>query len=440
MAEIQNLEFRKMLSGQGKEVCAMVWKALKITKEDEESPSLSLNGFSQQGQVAFERYVSPEAIELRSQMGYVHELAYVSGSLAGVIETRGADRITMLYIHPDYTNKGLGSRLIARAALRCSKVAPRVKQLTVYATDDTVDFYERVGFLRSGPRKDVGGIFSTPYKLPLKTKDELPSAKLHSGAVEFFVFTGTGNSLLVAQATTEVLRHEGVSVRIRSMDQPCPKDLSVETAIGLAFPVACGSTYPAVWRFIETMPVGEGREVFAIGTSGGMPFGMQGPLRKILSTKGYKPVAAKFTTMPGNYNNKTLNVAKNAGRVGKSIFEAQSFAYGLLNGSARWKGGIPLLSSSAHWFAQTRHPWNLFYKVFPISVDKEKCARCKRCVNICPAGAVTLEEGYPVVARLLCESCQRCVGFCPNGALHVPGKPAVPYKAMNYEDFKASFE
>ena len=169
------------------------------------------------------------------------------------------------------------------------------------------------------------------------------------------------------------------------------------------------------------------------------PFGMQGPLRKVLLKKGYKPVGAKFLTMPGNYNNKILNIEKNEARVGRAVLEAQSFAYDLLNGNAKWKNGVPLLSSWAFSLGQTRLPWNLFYRVFPISVDKEKCIQCKRCVSICPEGAVKLEEGYPVVERLLCESCQRCVGFCPRSALHVPGKPAEPYKAMEYEDFQASF-
>jgi len=167
---------------------------------------------------------------------------------------------------------------------------------------------------------------------------------------------------------------------------------------------------------------------------------MQDPLRKILSAKGYKPVAAKFMTMPGNYNNKTINTQKNARRIGKSLLEAQSFAYGLLNGSARWRGGIPVLSSFGHWLGQSRAPWSLFYKIFPISVNKEKCIHCKRCAAICPANAITINEKYPAIDPLLCESCQRCVGFCPEGALHVPGKPAEPYKAMSYEDFKSSFE
>ncbi|MDR1979521.1 MAG: EFR1 family ferrodoxin [Synergistaceae bacterium] len=433
MSEIQNLEFKNMLPGQGEAVHALVLKSVGAARG---------NGFTPPGRVAFERYASPEAIERRGSLGYSHELVYVSDALAGMIELKGPDRISMLYIHPDYANKGLGSRLIARAASRCAEADPKAKHMTVYATDDAVNFYERVGFVRNGSRKESGGVFSTPYRLSLKAKGKILSAKLHGNAVEFFVFTGTGNSLLVAQTVTEVLRQEGLSVQLGSMDKPCPEALSAESAIGLAFPVACFSTYPTVWRFIESMPAGEGREIFMLGTCGGVAVGMQGPLRKVLTKKGYKPIAAKFFLMPGNYNNKTLPVEKNAARVEKSLLEARSFAYDLLRGGTEWSGGIPMLSAFCYRLGQTRKPWNFFYKLFPISVDEGKCVRCKRCANDCPAKAVSMSagtEGYPVINPALCESCQRCVGFCPAGALHVPGKPAEPYRAMRYEDFKTAF-
>ena len=424
-----------MRFGQGEEVCRFVAEVVDGNEK---------NVFTPEERKIFGRYVTPEAIESRMSIGYRHELVYVSGVLAGMIETKGPDRISMLYIHPAYAGKGLGSRLIARAASRCSAESPKAKTLSVYATDDAINFYERVGFACGGGRKVVGGVHSTLCKLPLARKERMLSSKMHAASVDLFVFTGTGNSLLVAQAAAETLKREGLPVRLRSMDTPCLSPLGEEAALGLAFPVACFSTYPAVWRFIDSLPAGDGREAFVMGTCGGFPGGMQGPLGKVLREKGYNPIAAKFFVMPGNYGNKKLPVEKNARRVEKALLEARSFACDLLKGQTEWSGGIPLLSGIMYRLGQTRKPWDFFYKIFPIAVNADKCTRCGRCLRDCPAQAITAEsavmDGCPVVEPKLCESCQRCVGFCPTGAMYVPSKPAEPYRAMSHEEFRAAFE
>jgi ferredoxin/GNAT superfamily N-acetyltransferase len=431
--EILKIEFRAMRPGQGGEVSALV-RGVNYNCDPGRKDSLTPSA-----RAALERYASPLALEERSRLGYTHELAYVSGVPAGMIEMKGLDHISMLYIDPAHANRGIGSRLIARAASRCTAAAPKIKYMTVHATDGALNFYERVGFARSGSRREVGGVISTPCRLALGTRSATPPSKLHSASVEFFVFSGTGNSLQIAQAVTEVLRQEGVTVRLRSMDAPCPEIFPEETAVGLAFPVACFSTYPSVWRFIHSMPAGEGREAFMLGTCGGFHAGMQGPLRDVLKKKGYKPIAAKFFVMPGNYNNKTLPLEKNAARVEKATLEAHFFANDLLQGRAPWGRGIPLMSALGYRLSQTRKPWDTFFRMFPISVGAEKCTRCRRCVDNCPAKAITMESSSPVLDASLCESCQRCVAFCPTGALHA-GKPAEPYRAMTHEEFMAAFK
>ena len=431
MGEIQNLEFRSMSSGQGEAIQSLVLQAAKTSEKD---------GFTPAGRTALERYAAPEALERRESFGYFHELVYVSDVLAGMIELAGPDRISMLYIHPDYANKGLGLRLISRAASRCTELAPKIKHMTVHAVDDAIPFYERAGFVRSGTRKENGGVFSTPYKLELSAKGKIVSAKLHASSADLFVFTGTGNSLFAARTVSEVLNQEGLPTHLHSMDEPYPA-LGEATAIGLAFPVACFSTYPSVWRFIDSMPSGEGREIFMLGTCGGAPGGVQGPLRRILIKKGYKPVAAQVFVMPGNYGNKTLPLEKNAARVEKTLLQARSFAHDLLKGGMGWSQGIPLLSELMYRLGRTRMPWNAFYKWFPINVNKEKCIHCKRCADNCPAKAISMEPetGIPQVNSKLCESCQRCIGFCPTGAMCVLHKPAEAYRAMTYEEYRASF-
>jgi ferredoxin/GNAT superfamily N-acetyltransferase len=431
MSEIQNLDFKDMVPGQEEAVSELAWKSAKGSK-----------GFTPEGWVSFERYIAPEAFRRRAEMGFRCELAWVSNRLAAMIETRGLDRVSMLYVHPDHASEGLGSRLVARAAARCAEAGKKIKYLNVHATDDAVAFYERAGFVRSGPREAVSGIFSTPYRLPLTAKGKTLPWKLHAGSVDFFVFSGTGNSLLAAQAVAEALREGGVAVRLREMKEPSPIS-DKESALGLAFPVACASTYPSVGRFLGALPPGEGREVFALFTCGGAPMGLEGPLGRTLRGKGYRTVGVKSFVMPGNYNNKTLPEAKNAARVARALSEARAFAGGLLSGRVEWGGGIPLFSAWMDRLARTRIPWNMFYKIFPLAVNVEKCVRCGRCVEICPAGAVTAEDSetsFPAIDPKNCESCQRCAAFCPAGAIGVPAKPAVPYRAMSYEAFKAAFE
>ncbi|GHS86113.1 hypothetical protein AGMMS49957_03650 [Synergistales bacterium] len=428
---LKSLKFSDMKLSQCEEVHNLILDAA-------ESKNM---GVTPEGRQAFERYISTAAIENRARMGCKFELAMIDGQIVGVIETRKADCISMLYVRLAYARLGIGSRLVYRVASGCA--ARGFKKLTTYVADEEIGFYERVGFTQCGDRGETLGISSTPYKLSMSQRDRKPPSKLLSTSVELFVFSGTGNTLLIASEICGALKSKGKDVRLHDMNAKAGEILTKlddDTAIGLAFPVACFSTYPSVWRFIESMPFGYGREIFILSTCGGFAGGMQGPLGEILSKKGYRLLSAKFFVMPGNYGNKTIPAEKNAHRLEKAISDARAFVSDMLAGKASW-GSHPRLARFTHWLAQTRAPWNFFYRMFPILTDKTKCTRCSICSDICPAHAIDKDEdGYPVVKSHVCESCQRCVGFCPVSALGNPKKPAAQYRAMSYEKFKITDE
>ena len=53
---------------------------------------------------------------------------------------------------------------------------------------------------------------------------------------------------------------------------------------------------------------------------------------------------------------------------------------------------------------------------FRASVDLERCVGCGTCQDVCPTGAISVEE----IARVdpkLCTGCGRCEEQCPRGAL-----------------------
>jgi NAD-dependent dihydropyrimidine dehydrogenase PreA subunit len=64
-----------------------------------------------------------------------------------------------------------------------------------------------------------------------------------------------------------------------------------------------------------------------------------------------------------------------------------------------------------------------------IAINYEDCNGCGDCVDICPTGAIILQNNKAVVDEVLCEGCQVCVDSCPQGAIvnrdSIPAKPEV---------------
>ena len=52
-------------------------------------------------------------------------------------------------------------------------------------------------------------------------------------------------------------------------------------------------------------------------------------------------------------------------------------------------------------------------------VKKKSCVGCKKCMTICPAKAIRMKNGKPVIDRKACIRCFCCQEFCPVGAMKV---------------------
>ena len=57
-----------------------------------------------------------------------------------------------------------------------------------------------------------------------------------------------------------------------------------------------------------------------------------------------------------------------------------------------------------------------------VGVRQSRCLRCGRCVEVCPAGAIVMENGRPVALLDQCLRCGQCVQACPAGARDMIGR------------------
>ncbi len=60
---------------------------------------------------------------------------------------------------------------------------------------------------------------------------------------------------------------------------------------------------------------------------------------------------------------------------------------------------------------------------YSVKREAKLCQACGKCVESCPFGAASMENGKPVYDKALCMGCELCVENCPNKALSLYADP-----------------
>ncbi len=253
--------------------------------------------------------------------------------------------------------------------------------------------------------------------------------------IDFYYFSGTGNTFLVVQKMKDVFESRGIKVNLHKIEKTAPQDVKSDGVIGLAFPVALQSTFPFLWDFFKSLPDSDGTPVFMVDTMQGFSGGIVGPLKRVLNRKGYKTIGAVEIIMPSNILRKKPVSEKDERKVEKGLEKAEKFALDLIDGKASW-GRVPVLSDIVKTLSQWKAVWRFFRKVYGFKVDESKCIECDICVKVCPVHNVVLKgDGFPVHLDN-CNFCMRCISFCPTEAIFSKVAP-VKYRAVKVSQILA---
>lgn len=245
--------------------------------------------------------------------------------------------------------------------------------------------------------------------------------------IDFYYFSGTGNTLLVVKKMKQVFVKKGIKVNLYHLEKTNLQDINLDNTIGLGFPVAEQGTYPFVWNFVKSLPQANGTNIFMVDTLLAYSGGVVGPMKRIVKKKGYQPIGAEEILMPNNLFPKRIDVEKNEKKVHRGQEKAERYAKDILNGKSRWKR-VPPLSDLMAIFSKSEITWKFLRWYYPLKIDKSKCIKCGLCIKLCPVNNIEMKE-YPKLKNK-CMICMRCISFCPKQAIHVSKKKYKTYRAI----------
>jgi len=248
--------------------------------------------------------------------------------------------------------------------------------------------------------------------------------------IDFYYFSGTGNTQLVVDEMSRFFQDNKVEVIKQRMEKSRAAEVNLDSVIGLAFPVACFSTYKFVWRWFESLPeTTSSTKIFMVDTMAAFSGGMVGPLRTLLRKKGYDTIGAKEIIMPSNYSDKRTKRKKDR-VVEKGVLEARKYAHDILFGVSKWNASAT--PNPIQYIGKSEKVWDFMRNRYDLEMNETLCIKCGICYKLCPVYNISMEH-FPEFGDR-CELCMRCVAFCPTQAIDIKNMKYKHYQAVKAEE------
>ena len=251
--------------------------------------------------------------------------------------------------------------------------------------------------------------------------------------INLYYYSGTGNTFLVVKEMVKVFSAKGIQVTLYKIEDTDPEKIDSATPFGIAFPVAFQSTFPFVWNFFKALPRAEKTPIFMVDTMMAFSGAVVGPLKKVLTEKGYDCIGACEIMMPNNWLPKQINEEENRRKIDSGLRKARAYAENLVKNTTSWRR-IPFLSKGLYAICCNNFVMERINLAEgrKITVDKDTCITCGLCSKLCPVDNITMKE-YPEWHDS-CELCMRCLSFCPVNAVIIPGKQFKQYRVVKAKD------
>lgn len=246
-----------------------------------------------------------------------------------------------------------------------------------------------------------------------------------------FYFSGTGNSLAVAQMLSEKLS-DTIMIPLLSVRPSFEMPDEVES-VGIVYPIYMNAVPKIVKEFISKMKLKDSCYFYGVATHGGLPGNAGCYLLKTakdnkIELKGYFEIKMINNTPKGVAPKPLmrLNWEKEISEdlIANMVKQVESdMPYIVSSIQARDSQSVNLLQRKSRRFGYqfTKLLWKISEGSNPkleFLLDKE-CTGCGTCEKVCSTGRIKITDGHPIWEQGNCCYCYACFNFCPVQAITV---------------------
>lgn len=250
---------------------------------------------------------------------------------------------------------------------------------------------------------------------------------------EIFYFSGTGNTLLLAQGLNQALNTGPDSSTLAAIadfarDEPVT---SAADRVILAFPVYFVDFPEPVRAFLSRLAVSPDSKVYTLGTCGANDWGVLASARRQLAAKDLALAGHFRFVMPDNSIVFPTEKAVQEGLVATAKAGIGEVARIIRAGESRFDDGSApfarVVTPVMRWVCRSALGFT------DMKVDVKACTGCGVCVRVCPMNVISKEALMPEwTDRKSCATCFACIHYCPSKAIRFRGqKPGDDYQYRN---------